>query len=90
MSEGGNSDINLFTLSGGFSGGFSRNFDEGPPEHVVESGTMLHLCEDMIVLKSATKKQVPFFNAAIFLENKKQGGKVDEISGPIKDYVSLY
>ena len=48
---------------------------------------MLHPCEDMLVLKSSNKDTVPFFNAPIFLENKKQIGKVDEIFGPVKDYV---
>ena len=32
---------------------------------------------------------IPYFNAGIFLENKKQIGKVDEILGPIKQYVSV-
>lgn len=31
---------------------------------------------------------IPYFNAGIFLENKQQIGKVDEIFGPIKEYVS--
>ena len=34
-------------------------------------------------------EKVPQFNAPIFLENKEQIGKVDEIFGPIKDFVSL-
>merc|ERR1719468_665791 len=48
---------------------------------------MLHPCEDMIVIKSSNKDTVPFFNAPIFLENKQQVGKVDEIFGPIRDYL---
>ena len=71
---------------GGFGGRGGRD-DYGPPESVVESGTMLHPCEDMIVIKSSNKDTVPFFNAPIFLENKQQVGKVDEIFGPIRDYV---
>jgi rRNA processing protein Gar1 len=30
---------------------------------------------------------IPYFNAGIFLENKQQIGKVDEILGPMKQYV---
>ena len=30
---------------------------------------------------------IPYFNAGIFLENKQQVGKVDEILGPMKQYV---
>jgi H/ACA ribonucleoprotein complex subunit 1 len=73
---------------GGGRGGFGRrDEDYGPPEQVIETGVMLHPCEDQIVLKSSNKDQVPFFNAPIFLENKQQIGKVDEIFGPIRDYV---
>ena len=73
---------------GGGRGGFGRrDEDQGPPEHVVPTGEMMHPCEDMIVLKSSNTDSVPFFNAPIYLENKQQVGKVDEIFGPIKDYV---
>ena len=75
---------------GGFRGGYGRREDEGPPEHVVETGLLMHPCEDLIVIKSSNKEQVPFFNAPIFLENKQQVGKVDEIFGPVKDYVCLF
>jgi H/ACA ribonucleoprotein complex subunit 1 len=79
---------------GGFGGGRGgygrRDEDYGPPETVVESGSMLHTCEDMIVIKSSNKDTVPFFNAPIFLQNKQQVGKVDEIFGPIRDYVNKY
>ena len=32
------------------------------------------------------QEKVPYFNAPIYLENKQQVGKVDEIFGPVKDY----
>jgi rRNA processing protein Gar1 len=32
---------------------------------------------------------IPYFNAGIFLENKQQIGKVDEILGPMKQYVRI-
>lgn len=76
---------------GGGGRGFGQRYeDQGPPEQVVPGGELLHPCEDMIVLKSSNKDTVPFFNAPIFLENKQQIGKVDEIFGPIKDYVIFY
>lgn len=31
-------------------------------------------------------EQVPYFNAPIYLENKQQIGKIDEIFGNIRDY----
>jgi H/ACA ribonucleoprotein complex subunit 1 len=79
-----------FNRGGGGGGGRGgRQEDFGPPDHVVESGTMMHPCEDMIVLKATNKDTVPFFNAPIYLENKQQVGKVDEIFGPIRDYVNI-
>lgn len=40
----------------------------------------------MLSMCSAT--QIPYFNAPIFLENKTQIGKVEEILGPINNVVS--
>ena len=45
-------------------------------------------CEDELVCK-CTNECIPYFNAPVYLENKQQIGKVDEIFGPIKDFVSL-
>ena len=53
-----------------------------------ELGCFAHPCEDDLVLK-ASNDSVPYFNAPIYLENKEQIGKVDEIFGAIRDYVSL-
>ena len=33
-----------------------------------------------------TQKDVPYFNAPIYLENKQQVGKIDEIFGTLRDY----
>jgi len=33
-----------------------------------------------------TLSDIPYFNAPIYLENKQQIGKIDEIFGTIKDY----
>ncbi len=66
-------------------GGFS-NFNAGPPSEVVEVGEFLHACEDQMVCK-CTNAKVPYFNGRIFLDNKAQIGQVDEILGPINDYM---
>lgn len=42
-------------------------------------------CQDDLVLK-AEIDDVPYFNAPIFLENKSQIGKIDEIFGTLRDY----
>ena len=36
-----------------------------------------------------TNEKIPYFNAPIFLQNKTQIGKVDEIFGPINESVSF-
>ncbi|KAI7828507.1 Gar1/Naf1 RNA binding region-domain-containing protein [Kickxella alabastrina] len=66
---------------GGFGGGHASY---GPPDTVSELGTYMHACEGEMVCKSTSDK-VPYFNAPIFLENKTQIGKVDEILGPINE-----
>jgi H/ACA ribonucleoprotein complex subunit 1 len=65
---------------GGRGGG--RGFrDEGPPDFVVEVGQMMHECESEMVCKLTQEdNKIPYFNAPIFLENKKKIGKVDEVS----------
>ncbi|KAK2503746.1 hypothetical protein MC885_002702 [Smutsia gigantea] len=86
---------------GGGRGGFNRGQDQGPPEHVVcmsalkldligVLGEFLHPCEDDIVCKCTTNEnKVPYFNAPVYLENKEQIGKVDEIFGQLRDFVSF-
>ncbi|KAF9670249.1 hypothetical protein SADUNF_Sadunf13G0048700 [Salix dunnii] len=70
---------------GGRGGGFR---DEGPPSEVVEISSFLHACEGDAVTK-LTNEKIPYFNAPIFLQNKTQIGKVDEIFGPINESVSF-
>ena len=55
---------------------------------LLEVGHCVHPCEGDLVCKSDIEK-VPYFNAPIYLENKSQIGKVDEIFGPMQDYVSF-
>ncbi|KAL6223604.1 hypothetical protein ACLB2K_006987 [Fragaria x ananassa] len=70
---------------GGFGGGRGGGFrDEGPPSEVVEVSTFVHACEGDAVTKLIHEK-IPYFNAPIYLQNKTQIGKVDEIFGPINE-----
>ncbi|ERM93526.1 hypothetical protein AMTR_s00004p00060080 [Amborella trichopoda] len=72
---------------GGRGGGGFR--DEGPPAEVVEVSSFLHACEGDAVTK-LTNEKIPYFNAPIYLQNKTQIGKVDEIFGPINEaYFSI-
>jgi len=47
-------------------------------------GIFQHSCEGDLVVKS-TNDKVPYFNAPIYLENKRDVGKVDEIFGTIQE-----
>uniref|UniRef100_A0A8D0GVJ3 H/ACA ribonucleoprotein complex subunit n=1 Tax=Sphenodon punctatus TaxID=8508 RepID=A0A8D0GVJ3_SPHPU len=76
-----------FGRGGGGRGGFNRGYDQGPPESVVILGEFMHPCEDDIVCKCTTEEnKVPYFNAPVYLNNKEQIGKVDEIFGQLRDF----
>ena len=62
------------------------NFKSLIPFFFKEMGSFLKNCEGDLVCKS-TNEKVPYFNAPIFLENKSQIGKVDDIFGSITDRV---
>nr|GMD84517.1 putative H/ACA ribonucleoprotein complex subunit 1-like protein 1 [Ipomoea batatas] len=65
-------------------GGRGPPRDEGPPAEVIEVSTFVHACEGDAVTK-LTNEKIPYFNAPIYLQNKTQIGKVDEIFGPINE-----
>ncbi|TFL03685.1 H/ACA ribonucleo protein complex, subunit Gar1/Naf1 [Pterulicium gracile] len=74
---------------GGGRGGFQQR-DFGPPDTVLEMGTFIHAVEDEMLCSSSMPDKVPYFNAPIYLQNKSQIGKVDEILGPINEvYFSI-
>ncbi|KAI4470914.1 nucleolar protein family a member 1 snornp protein gar1 [Holotrichia oblita] len=65
--------------------GGNRNFDQGPPDRVIPLGFFDYTVQDDLVCKVEIE-DVPFFNAPIYLENKEQIGKIDEIFGNLRDY----
>ncbi|XP_055917907.1 probable H/ACA ribonucleoprotein complex subunit 1 [Eupeodes corollae] len=69
----------------GGGGGGRGNFDTGPPDYVTALGHFSYPCQDDLVCK-VDIDDVPYFNAPIYLENKEQIGKVDEIFGTVRDY----
>lgn len=51
---------------------------------IKECGKVIHECESELVCKlTQSESKIPYFNAGIYLENKKKIGKIDEIFGPI-------
>ncbi|KAK1938661.1 gar1 protein RNA binding region containing protein [Babesia divergens] len=72
---------------GGRGGGSTGAHPTGPPAEVIEAGTVIHDCEEQLLIKSTLDARVPYFNGRIFLANKQEIGKVDEILGPVNDYM---
>ena len=58
-----------------------------PRLHDAELGHFLHPCEGDLVCR-CTNEKIPYFNAPVYLENKSQIGKVDDIFGPMNEFVS--
>jgi H/ACA ribonucleoprotein complex subunit 1 len=52
---------------------------------VIPLGSYLYPAQDDLVVKVEIE-DVPYFNAPIYLQNKEQIGKIDEIFGNIRDY----
>lgn len=49
----------------------------------IEAGQVSHECESELVCRWTIDDKVPYFNAGIYLDNKRRIGKVDEILGKI-------
>ena len=62
--------------------------DEGPPQELVEVGEVMHSSEDNQLLCKATASRVPWYSKMAYLENKAEVGTVDEVLGPVSDFVS--
>jgi rRNA processing protein Gar1 len=69
----------------GFQGGTNS-----PPIWLINKFFFLkdYTCEDDLVCRN-TNEKIPYFNAPVYLENKQQIGKVDEIFGSITESVSF-
>ena len=78
-------------MSEGRGSGFARGppREEGVPDEVVEVGEIVHCSEENQLLCKATIDRVPWFSKAVYLENKAEIGKVDEVLGPVTDFVRV-
>ena len=70
---------------GGFRGGFQRQ--EGPPSEVIPVGIFMHASEEYIVVKNTLPDKVPIFNRGVYLENKQKVGVIDDVFGPINEFM---
>ena len=73
--------------SGGFGGG-RQNWD-APPNSVIEVGTVMHPCEEYLVIKNGLPEKVPIFGRPVYLENKTKIGIIDDVFGPINEFVKI-
>lgn len=69
---------------GGSSFGNKGRYEDPNPQNVEMQpmGIFEHACEGDMICRNINEK-IPYFNAPIYLENRSQIGKVDEILGPI-------
>jgi H/ACA ribonucleoprotein complex subunit 1 len=49
----------------------------------------MHTAEEFVVVKNSNPQRVPIFNRPVYLENKNKIGIVDDVFGPINDFVSI-
>lgn len=73
---------------GGGRGGQRQNWDQGPPAEVIEVGNVMHPCQEYVVVKHTLTDRVPIFNRPVYLENKTKIGVIDDVFGPINEYVN--
>ena len=59
----------------------------GPPAEVIQVGTFMHASEEFIVIKNMLPEKVPIFNRGVYLENKQKIGIIDDVFGPINDFM---
>ncbi|EAN31702.2 Gar1/Naf1 RNA binding region family protein [Theileria parva strain Muguga] len=63
-----------------------HNYSNEAPSEVIEVGTVSHVCENQVVIKCTLVDKVPYFNGRIFLSNKQEVGKIDEILGQVNNF----
>jgi H/ACA ribonucleoprotein complex subunit 1 len=73
---------------GGFGGGQRNNWDT-PPASVIEVGVVQHPCEEYLVIKNTLADKVPIFGRPVYLENKTKIGIIDDVFGPINEFVKI-
>lgn len=59
----------------------------GPPSEVIEVGKVMHSAEEYIVVQNSLPDKVPIFNRGVYLENKQKVGIIDDVFGPINNFM---
>ena len=50
----------------------------------------MHPAQEYVVCRNLLPDKVPIFNRPVYLEDKKKVGVVDEVFGPINEFVSIF
>jgi len=74
---------------GGRGGGRPQQNWDQPPASVIEVGHVMHPCEEYLVIKNNLPDKVPIFGRPVYLENKTKIGIIDDVFGPINEFVKL-
>ena len=74
----------------GGRGGFQRNNWNDPPSQVIEVGYVMNPCEEYLVIKHTLPDRVPIFGRPVYLENKSKIGLIDDVFGPINEFVKIF
>ena len=64
-----------------------QTWDQGPPAIVAEVGYVMHPSQEYVVVRHTLDERVPIFNRPVYLENKTKIGVIDDVFGPINEYV---
>lgn len=77
------------SFRGGRGGNSSapRNDWSVAPNMVIPVGHIMHPCEEYVILKNTVEQKVPIFNRPLYLENKTKIGVVDDVFGPINEFM---
>lgn len=75
---------------GGGRGGRGGPAWEQVANFVVDAAVVMHTAEEFVVVKNANPDRVPIFNRPVYLENKNKIGIVDDVFGPINEFVSVF
>ena len=61
-----------------------------PPNEVCEVGKVMHPVEEFVLVKNELKDKVPIFGRPVYLDGKKKIGLIDDVLGPINEFVNFF
>lgn len=59
----------------------------GPPSEVIHCGNVMNSAEEYLLIQNILPDKVPIFNRGVYLENKEKIGIIDDVLGPINEFM---